>query len=173
MDIGSAEQHAVLQQFITLCERDERIVAAFLGGSIAAGTADEWSDLDIYLITTDAAYEDFIARLPEFVRRLGRPVFLENFDRPDQLFFIFTDGTEGELRAGRESRFLDIHAGSYKVLVDKKGLLEGVTFRGDQPTQDAQVETVRRQLYWFWHVRAGVHQQGLGQLSKVAWPGKR
>ena len=56
------------------------MVAAFLGGSHATGRADAYSDLDLYLITTDAAYDEFFAGREEFVRRLGRPVFLEVFD---------------------------------------------------------------------------------------------
>ena len=35
------------------CQQDDRIVAAFLGGSYVTGTADDYSDLDLYLLTTD------------------------------------------------------------------------------------------------------------------------
>src|SRR5438552_17946564 len=105
MSIESEQQQAVLEQFVAICEKDERVLAAFLVGSLAAGKADEWSDLDIYLITTDEAYEGFVADLKAFIRRLGQAVFLEDFDLPHTLFFIFADGTEGELGSGRESRF--------------------------------------------------------------------
>jgi len=149
----SEEQQAVLQRFVAACEKDARVVSAFLGGSFAAGTADEWSDLDIYLITTDESYEEFLHSREAFIRRLGEgePVFLEDFDLPHTLFFVFADGTEGELGSGCESRFLDMHEGPYKVLLDKKGILAGVEFSGYQPAQHEQVETLRRQVYWFWH----------------------
>jgi len=147
----SEEQQAVLRRFVAACEQDERVVAAFLGGSLAAGSADEWSDLDIYLITPDEAYEDFLDSRKAFIRRLGEPVFLEDFDLPYMLFFVFADGTEGELGCGCESRFLDMHKGPHKVLLDKKGILAGVEFSGYQAAQHEQVETLRRQVYWFWH----------------------
>jgi len=34
------------------------------------------------------------------MRLLGEPVFLEDFGIPDIVFFIFPDGTEGELGFG-------------------------------------------------------------------------
>jgi hypothetical protein len=37
------------------------------------------------------------------------------------------------------------------VLLDKKGILAGVEFNGYQPAQQEQVETLRRQVYAFWH----------------------
>jgi predicted nucleotidyltransferase len=158
-------QQAVLQRFVTACEQDERVMAAFLGGSLAAGSADEWSDLDIYLITTDAAYEDFLHGRKAFIRRLGEPVFLEDFDLPHDLFFVFADGTEGELGFGCESQFLDMHKGPYKVLLDKKGILEGVQFNGSQPARAEQIETLRRQVHAFWHdVSHFLVAMGRGQL---------
>lgn len=35
------------------CERDRRIDAAWLGGSVARGIADDWSDLDLHLAVDD------------------------------------------------------------------------------------------------------------------------
>jgi hypothetical protein len=39
----------------------------------------------------------------------------------------------------------------YRVLVDKKGVLAGAEFIGEQRGQDEQLEMLRRQVYWFWH----------------------
>lgn len=165
MGFEPEEQQAVLRRFVTACEQDERVVAAFLGGSLAAGSADEWSDLDIYLVTTDEAYEGFLDSRKAFIRRLGDPVFLEDFDHPYMLFFVFGDGTEGELGSGCASRFLDMHKGPHKVLIDKKGILEGVQFNGSQPARAEQVEILRRQVYAFWHdLSHFLTAMGRGQL---------
>src|SRR6266699_2767360 len=57
------ENHqVVMNRFVEACQADERVVAAFLGGSYARGAADAYSDLDFGLITTDEAYEDFSSR---------------------------------------------------------------------------------------------------------------
>lgn len=156
---------ALLNRFVAACQADARVMAAFLGGSYARGAADAYSDLDLYLITTDDAFEDFYAGREAFMRRLGEPAFLEYFNRPDIVFFIFPDGTEGELGLGRESRFDHIHAGPYIVLLDKKRILAGAVFPRLEPAQAAQIETLRRLVYWFWHdLSHFITALGRGQL---------
>jgi len=153
-DIQMPENHqVVMNRFVAACQADERVVAAILGGSYARGTADAYSDLDFGLITTDEAYEDFLAGREAFIRRLGEAVFLEDYngDGADFVFFFFSDGTEGELGLGRESHFTHIHAGPYRVLLDKKGILAGSVFSRHEPALAEQVETLRRLIYWFWH----------------------
>jgi predicted nucleotidyltransferase len=84
----------IMNRFITACQADARVVAATLYGSYASGTADAYSDLDLGLITTDAAYEDFIAGREAFLRLLGEPLLLEDFDLPNLIFCIFSDGQQ-------------------------------------------------------------------------------
>jgi predicted nucleotidyltransferase len=143
---------AVMDRFVAACQVDERVVAAFLGGSYARGTVDAHSDLDLYLITTDEAYDDFFAGREVFIRQLGEPVFLKTYHgRSDSVLFIFSDGTEGELGLGRESHFTHIHEGPYRVLLDKKGILAGTVFPRFEVAQDEQIETLRGLVSWFWH----------------------
>ena len=66
-----ARHRAIVDRFVAACRADERVVAAFLGGSYARGTADAHSDLDLYVVTADGAYADFFADRAAFVRRLG------------------------------------------------------------------------------------------------------
>src|SRR5207302_5460308 len=124
---------------------------AFLSGSYARGTADAYSDVDLGLVTTEAAYEDFLATREAFIRRLGEPLLLEDFGTPETVHFILADGTEGELAVGRERHFVQVARGATQVLLDPQGLLAGVTFVGHHPTPDEQRETLRRLLVWFWH----------------------
>ena len=146
-------QQIVIDRFVAACQADERVVAAFLGGSYARGTADSYSDLDLYLVTTDEAYNDFFAGREAFMRLLGEPVFLEDFRDFgfDLICFIFADGTEGELGLGDESHLHSIHGGPYRVLLDKKDILAGAVFPGYEPTQHEQIEKLRRMINWFWH----------------------
>lgn len=148
------ENHQIVMNgFVAACQTDERVVAAFLGGSSARDAADAYSDLDLYLITTDEAYEDFFAGRAAFIRQLGEPVFLEDYQGggADFVFFTFLDGTEVELGLGRQSHFTHIHAGAYRVLLDKLGCLSGAVFSGVEAAQTEQIETLRRLVCWFWH----------------------
>lgn len=141
----------ILDRFVAACQADERIVAATLYGSYARGAADEHSDLDLGVITTDGAYEAFVAGREVFIRQLGEPSFLEDFGSTVTVLFILTDGTECELSIGRESSFNHIHGEEYRVLLDKKNILSGATFPRQRPEPAEQVEKLGRLIYGFWH----------------------
>jgi predicted nucleotidyltransferase len=143
----------VIDRFVAACQTDERVVAAFLGGSYAKGTSDEYSDLDLYAIVTDETYDGFFAGHKAFLQRLGDLVFLEDFQEHgfDLIVFLFADGTEGELGLGRESHFTHIHEGPISVLLDTRGCLSGVVFPWQEPVYTEQIETLRRLISWFWH----------------------
>ena len=150
--IVSGDGEEALGRFLVACREDPRVVAAFLGGSHAARTADEYSDLDLYLIVGDLHYDTFFAERRAFLGRLGKAVFFKDFSDFgfDMVVFIFSDGVEGELTLGRASGFDYIHGGPYEVLVDKEGILEGEDFPLLQSTQVEQREALRWLIYWFW-----------------------
>jgi predicted nucleotidyltransferase len=158
-------QQPVMHRFVAACQADARVVAATLYGSYARGAADAYSDLDLGLITTDAAYADFVAGREAFIRLLGEPLLLEDFDVPNMVFCIFADGTEVELAFGRESQFNANQGGPYRVLLDKKNLLVGAAFPRYAPAPVEQRETLRRLIYWFWHdLSHCIAALGRGQL---------
>jgi lincosamide nucleotidyltransferase len=148
-----AHHQAVVARFVAACQADERVLAAFLGGSYAAGTADARSDLDLYVITSDNTYESFLAERRAFIEQLGEPYFLEVFPGHGAafIFFVLSDGTEGELGLGRESHITQLHGGPHCVLLEKRGILAGVAFPPHTVEQSLQVETLRRLISWFWH----------------------
>jgi predicted nucleotidyltransferase len=169
MDVQARQpppQHqGVLNRFVTACWADERVVAATLYGSHARGTADAYSDLDLGVITTDAAYEDFVASRDAFARLLGEVLFLEDFGSPVTVFVMLADGTDAELAIGRAGQFSHIHDAPYQVLLDKQQILAGATFAQDAPARPEQTETLRRLIYGFWHDWAHfITAMGRGQL---------
>jgi predicted nucleotidyltransferase len=121
-------KQAVMNRFVAACQADNRVVAAFLGGSYAEGAADACSDLDFYLITTDSAYDHMLAKREDFIQLLGEPLFVEDFGNRCTVLVILSDGTELELGFGRESSFDQIHGGPYSVLIDKTGILANAVF---------------------------------------------
>jgi predicted nucleotidyltransferase len=161
MDAGQSHLpealRVIVERFVAACQADERVVAAFLVGSYARGTADAYSDLDLRLVIADEAYQDFVAGRAAFGRSLGAPAFLEDFDFPDYVFLIFPDGAEVELALSRESAIGHIFDQPYRVLLDRKGFPAGAAppRRGPAQARPAaqaeQIETLRRQVYWFWH----------------------
>jgi predicted nucleotidyltransferase len=156
---------AFVDRFVKACQADDRIVAAFLGGSNVKGTADTYSDIDLSVVTTDQAFEEFFKEREPFLRSLGDLLFLEDFDIPNISFYMFADDTEGELYFGRESQLGHIHSGPFHVLVDKKNILYGAVFSEDEPALSEQLEKLRRQIQWFWHELSHfITAMGRGQL---------
>jgi hypothetical protein len=117
---------------------DPAVVAAFLGGSHAAGTADGLSDLDLYLITDEEVYAEFFARRREFMATWGQPVLLEdvlNFEGLgfDMLVFILADGVWGEVALAHTGNFMNSHGGPTKCSSINEVSLPGSNSRSTSP----------------------------------------
>lgn len=145
-------RQTAIQRFSEACARDNRVVAAFLGGSFAKETEDAYSDLDLYVIAPDEAYDRFFAEREAFLREIGHPVAME--DRTlfgfDMALFVLADGVRGELAFGRQSGFLHLHGGPFRTLVDKAGVLENVSFPYFRVPEDEERAAVREMIWGFW-----------------------
>jgi hypothetical protein len=117
-----------LRDFAT---RDERIVACWVQGSIADGTADALSDVDAYILARDEACENLFAERRTIAERLGPVLFFADgtvpglrianclLAGPVKLDLVF--GKESEAGAGRRTPFA--------MLVDKAGVDERLRSR--------------------------------------------
>jgi predicted nucleotidyltransferase len=149
---GRVRGHGLMvSRFVEACSADDRIVAAFLYGSRATGEADEYSDLDLGVITKDDALENVMAERAAFARQLGQPVFMEDFGHDRIAFFILADGTECEVVIGREGELEELDVGPFVTLVDKRGILDVAEFPLARPDPDERREELRQVLNWFWH----------------------
>jgi predicted nucleotidyltransferase len=144
---------AFADRFVQACQADDQVVAACLIGSYAKGKADRYSDIDLMVITTDSAYEEFYRQRESFLRSLGDLVFLEDFGLPDIAFHMYADGTEGELYFSSEGRLEIIRDAPFYILLDKKNFLTGVTYTSAGKGFDVQKQTekLRQTIYEFWH----------------------
>ena len=55
-----AHHKEIFDRFVAACNEDDRIVAAFLGGSYANGMADQYSDLDLYFVIRSLLSENYL-----------------------------------------------------------------------------------------------------------------
>lgn len=157
----STGYQALVERFSAASRRDDRVAAAFVGGSRGAGTADDHADLDLYLILRDEMYDAFFAERRDFMGGLGDAALLEDFNGFgfDMLLFIYTDGVEGELVMLRGSSFAEIPSGRVHVLVDREGILSPEGFPAiRRPEEQKQREDLRWGVVWFW--------RDLSQLSR-------
>lgn len=63
------------ERAVQVLGRDARVMAVELWGSVAAGTADEWSDLDLVVVTRPDAHEDFLGDWPQWLGHITPTVF--------------------------------------------------------------------------------------------------
>lgn len=68
-----SDRDATLDQVLQLTQSDPRIEAAVITGSVAAGRADRWSDIDLDFVVVDgesceAVATDWVSRLYEELR---------------------------------------------------------------------------------------------------------
>jgi predicted nucleotidyltransferase len=76
LQIRRREHEALLQQAQTALQADQRVVAAWLFGSVGRRTADVYSDLDVWVIVKDECIETMSAERQRCAAQLGRPVLL-------------------------------------------------------------------------------------------------
>lgn len=147
----SSRHQVILNRALEICQADQRIVAVFLVGSYVNGIPDEHSDLDLYLITKEGAYADFAAQRGEFMQALGEALFIEDFDLPNIVFLIFSDGSEVEINYVPVSQVGQIFDAPYETLLDKENIAAQVSLSQREVDASAQTEKLRRLIYWFWH----------------------
>ncbi|HEY9335602.1 MAG TPA: hypothetical protein VIQ79_14310 [Kribbella sp.] len=61
----------VADNVVAEAERDPRVLAVLAGGSVATGTSDEYSDLDLVLVCTAEGQPSCLAEAKEFAGRVG------------------------------------------------------------------------------------------------------
>jgi predicted nucleotidyltransferase len=163
---ASRAREQVIARFADACSSDDRVMAAFVGGSIARGEADQYSDIDLCVVTTDAAADDVFEDRQTFVARLGTPLFLEDWGSEDlEVFVILSDGTDVELFFVPESRIHEMQVGPILAVVDRTGLLTNLEVPIQAPRSEDLARELRRLLAWFWHdVSHFLKALGRGQL---------
>jgi len=151
-----ALRSAAVENFRRIAEEDPRIVAAFLGGSLASGLSDQYSDIDMYYVIDPSEYESFHSSVKSLIDGFGPVAYFDEHNNFgfDLVLFMLTNGTKGELGLGTSDKLKVMHVGPFKVLVDKKGVLKDSQFPYEKMLEG---ETLRKDTekqlrsYWYWY----------------------
>jgi predicted nucleotidyltransferase len=71
LQIHSEERDVLLSRAVEILLADDRIVAAWLFGSMGRGAADVWSDLDLWIVVANEHIADVSTEREIFLSRLG------------------------------------------------------------------------------------------------------
>lgn len=82
---------------------DERVVRVEIHGSVANGTADEWSDLDLKVIVNDLAVTPFLAEWRDWMGRITPTVLLDRPLAPFIINAVTADGLTFDVSVWAES----------------------------------------------------------------------
>lgn len=126
--------------------RDGLCDAVILKGSIGRGDADEFSDIDLYLVVSPEGRDEVLARRERYLRAYRDIVFIEDVDFGlPQKVTIFDDALHVDLYVAERGRVgeLDLLLAWY----DPKGLFSGHRPRRPDVTDDALAQHFSSVLY--------------------------
>jgi hypothetical protein len=141
----------VIEQARTAFEADPRVLAMWIEGSVARGSADVASDLDLHLAIADEAFDGFGAA-PEVLARIARPLGYLGTALPGQRIVPATlaGPVRVDLYLEQRSRLATAPRMPGRVMVFDRDAVEGDLAAAPPFTFDAkaELETLMRG-YWF------------------------
>ena len=138
LDPIEARHEAVLTKLIEAAEADERIVAAWLQGSRADGTADPFSDIDFYIALSDEAYLSFDGL--DFIERAAHVLVHADLPANFGVVCLLEGPVKLDLVVEQTSGVGKMIRPAVKMLVDKDGVESKLVTAGRQHERMLQEE---------------------------------
>jgi len=140
---------------------DQGVLGMLIGGSFAAGDADNYSDLDIQLVVRDGQVEKFVPKLRAMADEVGPVVaafFAEHIGLPHMLIVLYEDLVHADFEPIQISEIGSRNAGlaTYLLWERDHGLSAalGAKYEEDQSTELAWLED--RIWTWSWYVQTKI-----------------
>jgi Nucleotidyltransferase domain len=92
IDVIDPRYRVLFERVSLVLGDDHRVRSVTPGGSVGAGTADQWSDLDLSIVTEPDHYDEFINDWPNWLERITPTVFART---PIASFIINTITEDG------------------------------------------------------------------------------
>lgn len=157
-----------LAALVAACEADPDVLAAWVGGSLARDTADDWSDIDLHLLVTDR--DEFGSGITEWFGRSMPTVLADQIPGvPGGFIFVTPDWVHVDVIVhGREDFSQDGFPA--RVLLDPQGLVCEVPASAEEMTGEPYLphDQVRLYLYFMGVTVTVVHRREWVALSQGA-----
>jgi predicted nucleotidyltransferase len=161
LDLLSAHR-ALLERAVNYFRDEDRVVGIILGGSLAQGAADFYSDIDLYIVARDESFQTVFEERDVSATTIGSPLFRFAVDPVPggsrDYIVMYPGPIKLDLMYYRESEIKpDRKWTSRRVLKDESGSLETVVsrstmFRPDRPEPRALLELNQKFWTWCWYV---------------------
>lgn len=140
------------------CEDDPQVLAAWVGGSLARGTADDWSDIDLHLLVAQA--EQFCSGIRSWFERTAPVVLAEEIpDVPGGFVFVTPAWVHVDVIVHDRRDFCQEGLPA-RVLLDRAGLVREIPAADEQMLGDPYLplDQVRLYLYFMGVTVTVVHR---------------
>lgn len=114
---------ALHERAVGVLTADDRVLSVDVGGSIGAGTADRWSDLDLEVVVVADHHDAFLAEWPTWLAEITPTVFARTPIAPMIVNAVTADGLTLDIVVFPGEPFRFPPATQYTV-----GMLSGVRF---------------------------------------------
>ena len=138
LDVIDHRFTALYERVVAVLDADDRVESLAISGSVGAGTADEWSDLDLQIVARVDRYDEFLRDWPRWLAAITPTVFARAPIAPFIINAVTTDGLTLDLAVSKGEAVRFQPASDYLV-----GLLSSIRF-GD--IADALEYAVAEQL---------------------------
>ncbi len=131
-------QRKMLSRCVSLLQADPRVEGAYVVGSMADETEDEYSDVDIYLVVKEKHYAEVYGERLKFAESIGDVLSTFEVEWPNcqMLGVIYRNCVEMDLCYTR-LRQAEVFSDRYKVILDKYGRIQEALIRREYPKNPA------------------------------------
>lgn len=141
--------HRLFDRAVGIARSDQRIRALWLSGSVARGTADPASDLDLLLAVADDAYEEFVAEAQSWLQTITPTLLIKQIPS-EKLILTSLDGELCRLDVVAEaaSTLGESPFRARTVVFDRDGLDDRVPAPEPRPGPDRARMTAIAEEFW-------------------------
>jgi len=125
----------MLSKCISLLQADHRVEGAYVVGSMADETADEYSDIDLYVVADEKYYAEVYGERFKFAQRIGEVLSTFEVEWPNcqMLGVIYKNYVEIDICYTKPGQ-AEVFNERYRVILDKSGLLQKALVIKKYPT---------------------------------------
>jgi predicted nucleotidyltransferase len=177
LEVRRLEGEQLIERITQLLMSDERVVAAWVFGSLADGTADSLSDIDLWIVVADEHIEEIGSGRREYVGILGEPLLIQeapqNAPTGGAYLLVLYKGEAGPQHVDWywQPQSKATLPSTIQILFDRGGLPAA-----PQPiplTQEERAKTLSNQVAFFWAMcniaaKKIARRQAWGALSMLS-----
>jgi hypothetical protein len=148
--VPTTAQKALIDRAREVAEQDPRVLGAWIVGSLATGSDDEWSDVDLHLLVSDHDLDAFPRVWAEIIERIGPMVMIRQIGNIAGGYAITPEWMHLDVVCHAASSYNPAaRRGGYWPLFDRTGRLPVERSHGPDPHGDPYFPAEAVDFYYY------------------------